>query len=314
MARRGGAEPATNLRDEIRDLAPEPASSNTFSDPLRAETSEATEPAPSPAPSTARPAVPPPTPAEPEGAGEDAFDARGEINRLRSELDLQRRGSELLAREIQLRQAGAQPVATSEPQVDPTLQQGLDILQVTEDDLVQIFQGGPQAASVVSRALQAVYLLAVNATEQRLIQYYNQDQGNRATQQHVQARAQQMHDTFWESYPQLQPYEIVVQHYAAEVAREQAQSPRFDWNSAQAEVARRTMEHLRGTYSVTFPAPGAQAPAQPGFAPPQMGARPTLQSRMRPVVGEMGGGGARGATNGSQRSNLTSEILDLGRR
>jgi len=312
MARRGGAEPAQSLQDEIRDLAPDPSPSK-FSDPLRAEPAEATEPAASPAPST-RPAVPSPTPERPEGAGEDAYDARGEINRLRAELDLQRRGSELLAREMQLRHAGAQPVATSEPQVDPTLQQGLDILQVTEDDLVQVFQGGAQGAAIVSRALQAVYLLAVNATEQRLIQYYNADQGNRATQQHVAARAQQMHDTFWESYPQLQPYEIVVQHYASEVAREQAQSPRFDWNSAQAEVARRTMEHLRGTYSVTFPAPGTQAPAAGAtFAAPQMGTRPTLQSRLRPVVGEMGGGGARGAVNG-QRSPLTSEILDLGRR
>jgi hypothetical protein len=43
--------------------------------------------------------------------------------------------------------------------------------------------------------------------------------------------------------------------------------------------------------------------------------RPTLQSRIRPVVGEMGGGAGRAAMNGNnQRSNLTSEILDLGRR
>src|SRR5215467_3785571 len=100
MARRGGAEPAQSLQDEIRDLAPDPSPSK-FSDPLRAETSEATEPAASPAPST-RPAVPPPTPEQPEGAGEEAYDARGEINRLRAELGLQRRGSELLAREMQL--------------------------------------------------------------------------------------------------------------------------------------------------------------------------------------------------------------------
>jgi len=314
MARRGGAEPATSLRDEIRDLAPEPSpSSNTFSDPLRADTPAAEEHAPSPAPSP-RPDVSPPPSVEPEGAGEDAFDARGEINRLRSELDLQRRGSELLAREMQLRQAGAQPVATSgEPQVDPTLQEGLDILQVTEDDLVQIFQGGPQAAQVVSRALQAVYLLAVNASERRLINYYNQDQGSRAQQQVIHQRAQQMHTAFWSSYPELEPHELIVQHYAAEVAREQQQSPRFDWDSAQREVARRTMQHLSGTYNVRFPAPGTQ-PVAPGYAPPPQPQRPMLQQRIRPVVGEMGGGAGRGSTNGTQRSQLTSEILDLGRR
>jgi hypothetical protein len=319
MARRGGAEPATNLRDEIRDLAPDPpASANTFSDPLRAEPGAVEEKDSSPAPS--RPDVSPPTPALPEGAGEDAFDPRSEITQLRAELELQRRGSDLLAREMQLRQAGAQAVATNappgQPQLDPTLQEGLDILQITEDDLVQVFQGGQQGAQIVSRALQAVYLLAVNAAERRLISYYQSDQGNRQQAQHIEQRAQQMHDTFWESYPDLQPHELIVQHYASQVAREQQQSPRFDWDSAQREVARRTMQHLQGTYGVSFPAPGTQPPMAAGGYAPQPGAmqRPTLQSRIRPVVGEMGGGAGRGAMNGNQRSTLTSEILDLGRR
>ncbi len=221
---------------------------------------------------------------------------------------------------MQLQRAGAQPVATSapagEPQVDPTLQEGLDILQVTEDDLVQVFQGGQQGAQIVSRALQAVYLLAVNAAERRLIQYYQSDQGSRAQVQAIEMRAQQMHDTFWESYPDLQPHELIVQHYASQVAREQQQSPRFDWDSAQREVARRTMQHLQGTYGVSFPAPGTQPLAAAGGYAPQPGSmqRPTLQSRIRPVVGEMGGGAGRAAMNGTQRSNLTSEILDLGRR
>lgn len=321
MARRGGAEPATSLRDEIRDLAPDPpASANTFSDPLRAEPGAVEEKEPSPAPSVRPDVSPTSTPELPEGAGDASFDPRGEINQLRSELELQRRHSDLLAREVQLQRAGAQPVATSvpagEPQIDPTLQEGLDILQVTEDDLVQVFQGGQQGAQIVSRALQAVYLLAVNAAERRLIGYYQSDQGSRAQMQAIETRAQQMHQSFWESYPDLAPHELIVQHYASEVAREQQQSPRFDWDSAQREVARRTMQHLHGTYGVTFPAPGTQPVAAAGGYAPQPGAqRPTLQSRIRPVVGEMGGGAARGAMNGNnQRSNLTSEILDLGRR
>src|SRR4029450_2026569 len=119
MARRGGAEPATNLRDEIRDLAPDPpASTNTFSDPLRAEPGAVEEKDAAPAPSV-RPDVSPPSPALPEGAGEDAFDPRSEINQLRAELELQRRGSDLLAREMQLGRAGAHAVATHAPPGQP---------------------------------------------------------------------------------------------------------------------------------------------------------------------------------------------------
>ena len=317
MARRGGAEPAQDIRDEIRDLGPPPEStpsSNTFTDPLRAE-----ESAPS-APSRSAPLPPegPPTTAPtPEGAGEAPYDARGEVNRLRAELQQRDQRDAYYQRELALRLAGAQQVAgapSGQPQIDPTLQQGLDILQVTEDDLAQVFMGGEQGAQIVSRALQAVYLLAVNATEQRLINYYNQDQGNRATQTHIANRAQQMHTAFWESYPDLAPHEVIVQHFAAQVAREQAESPRFDWESAQREVARRTMMHLQQQYNVSFASPAGGAPgAVPGLLPPP-GPRPTLQSRLRPVVGEMGGGQSRMNGNASPRSALTSEILDLGRR
>src|SRR5215475_2408990 len=315
MARRGGAEPAQDIRDEIRDLGPPPESStpsaNTFSDPLRSD-----ESAPS-APSRSAPLPPegPPTAPTPEGAGEAPYDARSEINRLRGELQQRDQRDAQYQRELALRLAGAQQVAGApggQAQIDPTLQEGLDILQVTEDDLAQVFMGGEQGAQIVSRALQAVYLLAVNATEQRLINYYNQDQGNRAQQTQIANRAQEMHTAFWESYPDLAPHEVIVQHFAAQVAREQAESPRFDWESAQREVARRTMLHLQQQYNVNFQQGGVPG-AGPGPLPPA-GPRPTLQSRLRPVVGEMGGGQSR--TNGTapNRSALTSEILELGRR
>jgi len=318
MARRGGAEPAQDIRDEIRDLGPPPeptSSSNTFADPLRSDT----ESAPS-APSRSAPLPPegpPGTAPTPEGAGEAPYDARSEVNRLRAELHQRDQRDAYYQRELALRLAGAQQVAgapSGQPQIDPTLQQGLDILQVTEDDLAQVFMGGEQGAQIVSRALQAVYLLAVNATEQRLINYYNQDQGNRAQQTQIANRAQQMHTAFWEAYPDLAPHEITVQHFAAQVAREQAESPRFDWESAQREVARRTMMHLQQQYNVSFASPAGGVPgAVPGSLPPP-GPRPTLQSRLRPVVGEMGGGQSRMNGNASQRSALTSEILELGRR
>jgi hypothetical protein len=321
MARRGGADnTAQSLRDEIRDIGPPPEdtppSSSSFTDPLRADT--APDEGPSSAPSRFAPAPPSETPTvpTPEGAGEESFDARGEVTRLRDELRQRDQRDALFQREMALRLAGAVPQSQQAPsgqaQIDPTLQEGLDILQVTEDDLGQVFQGGPQAAQVVTRALQAVYLLAVNATEKRLINYYSQDQGARTQQQYIASRAQQMQSAFWDAYPDLQSHQIVVQHYAAEVAQEQAQSPRFDWESAQREVARRTMLHLRQQYNVDFASPGGVSGASPGPLPPA-GPRPTLQSRIRPVVGEMGGGSSRqnGAT---QRSQMTSEILDLGRR
>jgi hypothetical protein len=315
MARRaGGDSAAESLRDEIRDLGPPPEqpSSNTFSDPLRADE------APPSAPSRSAPVPPegPPVTPTPEGAGEESFDARGEVTRLRDELRVRDQRDALFQREMALRLAGAQTVPQQgtggQPQIDPTLQEGLDILQVTEDDLAQVFMGGPQAAQVVSRALQAVYLLAVNATEKRLINYYNQDQGTRTTQQYIASRAQQMQTAFWDAYPDLAQHQIVVQHYAAQVANEQAESPRFDWESAQREVARRTMLHLQQQYNVSFAPQGGVPGASPGSLPPA-GPRPTLQSRLRPVVGEMSGGGSR-QNGASQRSQLTSEILDLGRR
>ena len=223
---------------------------------------------------------------------------------------------------MQLQRAGAQPVATNapagEPQVDPTLQEGLDILQITEDDLVQVFQGGQQGAQIVSRALQAVYLLAVNAAERRLIGVLPERSGQPAADagDRVRARSRCIRPSGSPTRT-WQPHELIVQHYASQVAREQQQSPRFDWDSAQREVARRTMQHLQGTYGVSFPAPGTQ-PAAGGRVRAAAGhaacSAPTLQSRIRPVVAEMGGGAGRGAMNGNQRSNLTSEILDLGRR
>jgi hypothetical protein len=318
MARRGGADNAAqSLRDEIRDIGPPPEdtpSSSTFADPLRADTAPDEGPSSAPSRSAPTPPSPAPTVPTPEGAGEESFDARGEVTRLRDELRQRDQRDALFQREMALRLAGAVPqqAPSGQAQIDPTLQEGLDILQVTEDDLAQVFQGGPQAAQVVSRALQAVYLLAVNATEKRLITYYSQDQGARSQQQYIASRAQQMQSAFWEAYPDLQSHQVIVQHFAAEVANEQAQSPRFDWESAQREVARRTMLHLRQQYNVDFASQGGVSGASSGPLPPA-GPRPTLQSRIRPVVGEMGGGSSRqnGAT---QRSQMTSEILDLGRR
>ena len=85
----------------------------------------------------------------------------------------------------------------------------------------------------------------------------------------------------------------------------------IDWNStgfAAPQAPMMGMQQQMGTQPM--------APAT-GYGPPPGMQRqaPTLQSRIRPVVGEMGGGAGRGAMNGNNnRSNLTTEILDLGRR
>jgi hypothetical protein len=213
----------------------------------------------------------------------------------------------LFERELQFRAAAAmQQAAAQQPQqqVDPTLQNVLDILQVSEDDLVEVFQGGAKGAQIVTRALQATALLAIDAAEKRLVAFYQRDQGARQQSQTIEQRAGQMQDAFWSNYPELADHQIVVQHFAAQVAAEQAQSPRFDWQTAQQEVANRTVGYLRQAYNVSI-APTTNG----GYAAP----RPTLQSRLRPAFGEMGGGGARNNGTPTMQNQLTAEILDLGR-
>jgi len=313
MARRGGAAPAEasgSVAEEVADLAPD---SSKFSDPVRAEAPEKDAPE---APPSAPPQAPQPPPAGPPDEGEGgadaaAYDARGEIERLRGELSIHAQRAALFERELALSRMAlpqAPPSAAEQPKVDPILQEVIDILQVTDDDLVEVFAGGPKAAAIVSQALQTTALLAVNAAERRLMQYYNRDQQARQQASVVETRSQQMHDAFWSNYPELADHEIIVQHFAAQVAAEQAAAPRFDWNSAQQEVARRTVEHLARQYSVQI------APAAGGaYAAPVRRPAPPLQTRLRPAFGEMGSGGSGRGMAPSAQQQLTAEILDLGR-
>ena len=324
MARRGGAAAAedsggsSDLSSEIESLD---SSNSRFSDPVRDSPSTTTEePAAPPPPST------PSAPDLPAGgvstgpqgptaapASAPAFDPRAEILQLRGALEVQQARSALFERELQFRAAAAaQEAAAAQPaqQVDPILQEVLDILQVSEDDLIEVFQGGAKGAQIVTRALQATALLAVQASERRLVQYYQRDQGARQQAQVVEQRAGQMHEAFWTAFPELADHAVIVQHYAAQVAAEQAQAPRFDWESAQREVAARTVNHLRQIYNVNVPLAqsAGYGTTGNGYAPP----RPTLQSRLRPAFGEMGNGSAR-ATGPAGQSQLTAEILDLAR-
>src|SRR5262245_14140590 len=323
MARRGGSaaaaeesgSSAADLASEVESLGP---SESRFSDPVRESTS-----------SEEAPGSPPPQPSGPPGGPEPgggvetvaptapptpAFDPRQEIEQLRRSLEIQQQRSGLLERELQFRAAAAMQQAAAaepQPQVDPTLQEVLDILQVSEDDLLEVFQGGAKGAQIVTRALQATALLAIQAAEKRLVAYYTRDQGARQQAQVVEQRAGQMHDAFWSQFPELYDHQIIVQHYAAQVAAEQAQAPRFDWESAQREVAARTVNHLRQVYNVNVPlgaAPQGFSATGNGYAPP----RPTLQSRLRPAFGEMGTGAARPG-NPNAQTQLTAEILDLAR-
>src|SRR5262245_13511203 len=322
MARRGGSaaaaedsgSSAADLASEVESLSP---SESRFSDPVRDSSSEEAPGSPPPQPSA------PPAGPEPGGGVETvaptapptpAFDPRQEIEQLRRSLEIQQQRSGLLERELQFRAAAAMQQAAAaepQPQVDPTLQEVLDILQVSEDDLLEVFQGGAKGAQIVTRALQATALLAIQAAEKRLVAYYTRDQGARQQAQVVEQRAGQMHDAFWTQFPELYDHQIIVQHYAAQVAAEQAQAPRFDWESAQREVAARTVNHLRQIYNVNVPlgaAPQGFGATGNGYAPP----RPTLQSRLRPAFGEMGTGAARPG-NPNAQTQLTAEILDLAR-
>ena len=86
-----------------------------------------------------------------------------------------------------------------------------------------------------------------------------------------------MHQTFWESYPDLAPHELIVST-TPRSRPQQRRSPRFDWDSARREVARRTMQHLQGTYGVNFPAPGAAVPRPAATRRSRARCSPTLQS------------------------------------
>jgi len=319
MARRGGSaaaaedtgSSAADLASEVESLSP---AESRFSDPVRDTASE--EPSSPPPQPSAPPSGPEPGGGVATGVAPTAppttpeFDPRVEIEQLRRSLEIQQQRSGLLERELQFRAAAAMQQAAAaepQPQVDPTLQEVLDILQVSEDDLIEVFQGGAKGAQIVTRALQATALLAIQAAEKRLIQYYTRDQGARQQAQVVEQRAGQMHDAFWSQFPELYDHAVIVQHYAAQVAAEQAQAPRFDWESAQREVAARTVNHLRQVYNVNVPLAGFNATGN-GYAPP----RPTLQSRLRPAFGEMGTGAARPG-NPNAQTQLTAEILDLAR-
>src|SRR5262245_11606088 len=245
MARRGGSAAAEDTGSSAADLASEveslSPSESRFSDPVRDSSSEEAPGSPPPQPS-APPSGPEPGGGVATGVAPTAppttpeFDPRMEIEQLRRSLEIQQQRSGLLERELQFRAAAAMQQAAAaepQPQVDPTLQEVLDILQVSEDDLLEVFQGGAKGAQIVTRALQATALLAIQAAEKRLVAYYTRDQGARQQAQVVEQRAGQMHDAFWTQFPELYDHQIIVQHYAAQVAAEQAQAPRFDWESAQ---------------------------------------------------------------------------------
>jgi hypothetical protein len=318
MARRGGqaaAEDTGGSNDLTSEVEALDSSESRFSDPVRespATTEEPAQPPPQPSAPPSAPGVPGGVSTGPQGpsaAPAADFDPRTEISQLRSALEVQQARSALFERELQFRAAAAMQEAAAaqpQPQVDPILQEVLDILQVSEDDLIEVFQGGAKGAQIVTRALQATALLAVQAAERRLVQYYQRDQGARQQAQVIDQRAGQMHDAFWTNFPELAEHAVIVQHYAAQVAAEQAQAPRFDWESAQREVAARTVNHLAQVYNVRVAL--AQPTGYSGYAPP----RPTLQSRLRPAFGEMGTGAAR-AGNPSSQTQLTAEILDLAR-
>jgi len=211
---------------------------------------------------------------------------------LQQQIQIQQRQHDMLQRELAFLRAGVQPQAPAGSGVDPVVQQAVDMVQITENDLAEVFAGGPRAAEIVQGALQTCMLLGAHIAEQRLIRAYQQDQASRVQQQHYQTQSEGMRNAFWESNPELQNHQAVVQFFAREVATEQPQK-QFDWNQAAREVARRSYQYLSKQYNLNFPGSVATAAATRGG--------------IRPPVGEMG---AR-RTGATGNSRLTDEILDL---
>jgi len=245
-----------------------------------AEPTEAPEPsAPEPAPEAAPPPFEPSTPEPPPLPDLSALQA--ELSQLKATRDeerrLQQQQWDFQQRELAfLRAAVPQPP----PPPDP-VQQVTQALQINEDDLAAILSGGPQAVATVTRGLQLAALLGAQLAEQRLVPAYQAEQARLQAQQQQESLANQQRTQFWAEHEDLRPHEDLVKLVVAQVAAEQGERERthqqlLTWGEVRHQVAERT-KALLGRFAPAAAAAGPGAPA-----------------RVRPVVGEMGGGRGRG--------------------
>jgi len=265
-----------DLVEELAGIPAEPATET-----------EAAEAAPPDAPPAD---IPLGDPVEPEPAPAPTIS----IDVLQAQLQAHEERAKRLERELEFVRAAQTPPPAPEPQPDP-VQQIQTALQVSEDDLAELLAGGPRAALIASTALQRAAALGAQVALHQAAQFYTQDQTVRAQQVAQQQAAQQMQADFWGSNADLEPYTPLVQHFARQVAQEQPQR-QFDWQTASAEVARRTREYI------------AKLPG----VPVQQGGQPAVQragARVRPAFGESGSRGAGARQVSTQFEQMFGDLL-----
>lgn len=232
-------------------------------------------------------------PLEPEAPAEPG-PAPISVEVLHAQLQAQEERAKRLERELEFVRAAQQPVEQPAPQANP-LEQIQTALQVNEDDLAELLAGGPRAAQIASVALQRAAALGAQVALTQAAQFYTHDQTTRAQQVAQQQAAQRMHDDFWSGNGDLQAYTPLVQHFAREVAAEQPQR-QFDWQTASAEVARRTRAYIATLPGVPTPTTGQPQGMRQG-------------ARVRPAFGESGSRGAGARQASTQFEQMFGDLL-----
>lgn len=251
-------------------------------------------------PPAAEPAPTAPEPApevEPVAAPTPAAAGSPELSTLQAEIAAIRQQNEFLQREVQFQRATQQQAMQPQPAADP-FAEAAERLNVTEQDWNEMLANPRQGAQWATQALRTVLAMAVGISQQSLRAEYQQDQARRDQERTVHSQGEQMRAQFFTEHADLEAYMPIVQHFAGQVAQEQAAAQQRgygarDWSQAAQEVAARTRAYLQQNFGIQ--------PASPAVAP-------VRRNTLRPAVAEMGGrsGGGRGAA-----TSVGRQIADL---
>lgn len=196
-------------------------------------------------------------------------------------------------RELQFLRRAQQGPSPAQPQ-NPLANVPLPF-QVTEADIQELVQGGPNAVQILNRALQLTAVATAQHTAQVLAQAYQQARAN-------ETGAESAVQTFYRLNPDLLDFPEVVQSQANQVW---AEFPHAFEETKLQEVARRCRERLKSW--------GLQQPRakkrNTGKAARGATERPQDRgtARRRPAMAEMGGRGGR--RNGGLR--LTAKEKEM---
>jgi hypothetical protein len=196
-------------------------------------------------------------------------------------------------RELQFLRQGQQAQAPTPP-VNPLAEIPLPF-QVTEADVQELMQGGPNAVQILNRALQLTATATAQHTATVLSNAYTQARANETGSENAV-------QSFYQANPDLVDFPEVVQSQANAVWSEYPHAPNA---SKLEEVARRCRGRLKD-WGLDKPRRGKpRGGKKTAGAASKQGA--TTTARMRPAMAEMGGRGSRG--NG--RSSLTAQEKEM---